>query len=115
MLKQSQHDRAHAAPARRPAPRRRGGLSVAAVAALCVVALALAFVATLINVFGWYHPSLPGSYPDMFYITPFVMTTQPVVRSVAEAVGIVPANILYLLSISLFAGLICLAVRRLCR
>ena len=75
----------------------------------------LAFIATLINVFGWYHPSLPGSYPDMFYITPFVMTTQPVVRSVAEAVGIVPANILYLLSISLFAGLICLAVRRLCR
>ena len=45
MLKQSQHDRAHAAPARRPAPRRRGGLPVAAVAALCVVALALAFVA----------------------------------------------------------------------
>ena len=75
----------------------------------------LAFIATLINVFGWYHPSLPGSYPDMFYITPFVMTTQPVVRAVAEAVGIVPANILYLLSISLFAGLICLAVRRLCR
>ena len=75
----------------------------------------LAFIATLINVFGWYHPSLPGSYPDMFYITPFVMTTQPVVRAVAEAVGIVPANILYLLSISLFAGLLCLAVRRLCR
>lgn len=72
----------------------------------------LAAIATIINIWGWHHPSLPGSYPDMFYITPYVMTTQPVVRTVAEHIGIIPANMLYLLSISFFSGLICLAVRR---
>ena len=72
----------------------------------------LAAIATIINIWGWHHPSLPGSYPDMFYITPYVMTPQPVVRTVAEHIGIIPANMLYLLSISFFSGLICLAVRR---
>ncbi len=75
----------------------------------------LALIATAINIFGWRHPSLPGSYPDMFYITPYVMTTQPVVRAVAETIGIIPADILYLLSISLFSGLICRMLGRIPR
>lgn len=53
-------------------------------------------IATLINL------GAPGhGRADMFYITPYYPTTQPVFHEIALVIGTTPANLLYLLSVCL--------------
>lgn len=71
----------------------------------------LAGIATAINVVGYHVGTIPGTYPDMFYITPYVATTQPVARDVAAAFGIPAANVVYLLAIVLAAWIVFSLIR----
>lgn len=73
--------------------------------------LFLACIAECINVYGYHHTVIPGTYPNMFYITPYYGNTQPVFRNIAESCGIMPANIIYLLAASAGSYLIFLAER----
>ena len=43
---------------------------------------------------------------DMFYISPYYPSTQPVFHEIALAIGILPANLLYLFTICLGAALL---------
>ena len=43
---------------------------------------------------------------DMFYISPYYPSTQPVFHEIAMAAGIIPANLLYLFTICLGAALV---------
>ncbi len=60
-----------------------------------------AAVATVINIFAPGH-----GVADMFYISPYHVSVQPVVHELGLAIGTVPADILYLLSICLGAAMI---------
>jgi hypothetical protein len=73
---------------------------------------ALAGIAEIINAAGWHLGTIPGTYPDMFYITPYVATTQPVVRNIAAAFGIPAANAVYLLCVALLSLLLFAVIRR---
>ena len=69
---------------------RKGFLRTLPVFACC------ALTATLINLLA------PGQgRADMFYITPYYPTTQPVFHEIALGIGIVPANLLYLMTVCL--------------
>ncbi|MDO4267354.1 MAG: YwaF family protein [Eubacteriales bacterium] len=58
-------------------------------------------LATAVNVLS------PGrGRADMFYISPYFVTTQPVFHTIGEALGILPANLLYLASICLGGWLV---------
>ena len=48
---------------------------------------------------------LPGSYPDMFYLTPYHPATQPVAREAEVLLGRLPARILYVLALLLLGVL----------
>ncbi|MBQ6735410.1 MAG: YwaF family protein [Lachnospiraceae bacterium] len=48
---------------------------------------------------------LPGSYPDMFYLTPYHPATQPVAREAEVLLGRLPARMLYVLAL-LFLGVL---------
>ncbi|MCR5794729.1 MAG: YwaF family protein [Solobacterium sp.] len=75
--------------------------------------LFLAGIAECINIYGYHHTVIPGTYPNMFYITPYYKNTQPVFRRVADTCGILPADILYLLTLSAGSFLLFLAEKRL--
>jgi hypothetical protein len=72
----------------------------------------LAAIAEIINVAGWHLGTIPGTYPDMFYITPYVATTQPVVRDIAAIFGIPAANVVYLICVALLSLLLFEIIRR---
>ena len=50
---------------------------------------------------------------DMFYISPYYPSTQPVFHEIALHIGILPANFLYLVTICIGAALLHLIFRRL--
>ncbi len=58
-------------------------------------------VATLINVLAPGH-----GRANMFYISPFTETTQPVFRQLASVIGIIPSNLLYLVTVSAGAAIV---------
>ncbi|MGL5437874.1 MAG: hypothetical protein ACRDBO_21275 [Lachnospiraceae bacterium] len=58
-------------------------------------------VATLINV------AAPGhGQANMFYISPFTETTQPIFRQLAAKIGIIPSNLLYLITVCIGAAIV---------
>lgn len=72
----------------------------------------LAFIAEVINVIGHYAIGNINREPDMFFITPFYKTDQPVFGYIADKLGIIPEIIIYLSLIVLAAFLIFIAIRR---
>ena len=70
-------------------------------------------IAEIINISARYIIRDTEREPDMFYISPFYETTQPVFRSIEQSLGTVPEIIIYLLCIILGAYLIFLAEDRL--
>ncbi len=58
-------------------------------------------IATVINIFAPGH-----GVADMFYISPYHVSVQPVVHELGLIIGIVPSDILYLLAICLGAAII---------
>lgn len=71
-----------------------------------VLFLILAGIAEIINVVGWHLGTIPGTYPDMFYITPYVASTQPVARDVAASFGIPAAIVVYLVCVILLSAIL---------
>ena len=67
--------------------------------------LIMSGIAEIINCIG--HYLLPGHWPepDMFYITPFYPSTQPVCAYVAEKLGILPEILIYSAAIILISYL----------
>ena len=74
--------------------------------------LFLACIAECINIYGFHHTVIPGTYPNMFYITPYYKNTQPVFRLIADTWGIIPADIFYFLTLSAGSYLLFLAEKR---
>ena len=58
-------------------------------------------IAFLINILAPGH-----GQADMFYISPYYPSTQPVFHEIALVIGILPANLLYLFTICLGAALL---------
>ena len=61
----------------------------------------MAFIAEIINIISHYFINDINREPNMFYITPFFATKQPILSEIATRLGIIPEVILYLLGISL--------------
>lgn len=72
--------------------------------------LALAAVAVLINIVTELYSSTAGcrirGYANMFYLSPFHSSNQPIVSSVEASLGRIPAMILYTISIISASGLV---------
>ena len=64
---------------------------------------AMAVVAEIINVASYYWVGEGGLPANMFNITPYWATTQPVLHEIALAIGIIPEIVLYTLLIALGA------------
>ncbi len=71
-------------------------------------------IAELINVLAKILINDPVREPDMFYISPFYSTTQPVFRTIADRFGTVPEIMIYLLCLTLAAYLIYLLEKKIC-
>ena len=65
-----------------------------------------ALLATGINLLGEKLNQIPGTYPNMFYITPYHHNTQPVFQDVSARYGITAGNLFYLTAIVLLSGVI---------
>lgn len=72
----------------------------------------MAVIAEIINVISHNHVSDPSLEANMFYITPYYPSTQPVFHTIALKLGIFPEILIYLLSISLGSFLLYLLERR---
>ena len=77
-----------------------------------IMFLIMAVIAEVINVIGHFLMRNINREPDMFFITPFYKTDQPVFDYIAEKLGIIPEIIIYLALIVLAAFLIYAAIRR---
>ena len=74
--------------------------------ATVVLFFALALGATVVNVIGERLGTIPGTYPNMFYISPYHLSDQPGFRGASEAIGIVPSLAVYLGCIVGIAGVL---------
>lgn len=63
----------------------------------------MAFIAEIINIISHYLINDINREPNMFYITPFFATKQPILSEIASRLGIIPEVIIYLSGISLVA------------
>ena len=67
--------------------------------------LFLALAAAGINMVGERHTFIPGTYPNMFYITPYHYNTQPVFQDISSRYGIMAGNMVYLAAVILGAAI----------
>lgn len=74
--------------------------------------LGMALIAEIINVVSHHIFHDIHREPDMFYITPYYPSTQPVCSYVAEKLGIFPEIVIYLAAIILFSLVFYLIERR---
>ncbi len=77
-----------------------------------IMFLIMAAIAEVINVIGHFAMGNINREPDMFFITPFYKTDQPVFDYIADKLGIIPEIIIYLSLIILAAFLIFILIRR---
>lgn len=61
----------------------------------------MAFIAEIINITSHLLFNDINREPNMFYITPFFKTTQPILSDIADRYGIIPEIIIYLFGITL--------------
>ena len=61
--------------------------------------LGLAGVATAVNVIGEHAGTILGTYPNMFYISPYHLSDQPGFHGASQVIGIWPAIAVYLAGI----------------
>ena len=67
---------------------------------------ALALGATAVNVIGERAGTIPGTYPNMFYISPYHLSDQPGFRGASAVIGIGPSLAVYLGCIIAIAGVL---------
>ncbi|MBR0401095.1 MAG: hypothetical protein IJH73_01095, partial [Lachnospiraceae bacterium] len=67
---------------------------------------ALALGATAVNVIGERAGPIPGTYPNMVYISPYHLSDQPGFRGASAAIGIGPSLAVYLGCIIAIAGVL---------
>ncbi len=65
-----------------------------------------ACIAEAINFLGHKYIHDPSGWPNMFYITPYIHTTQPVFSLLSVRIGIIPTVLVYLSCISICARLL---------
>lgn len=74
--------------------------------------LFLCGISVILNIYGYYQTPAGGIYPNLFYISPMLPSRQPVFSIIAEHWGIIPADIVYILSLILASALTAVLQKR---
>lgn len=78
--------------------------------AVCLF-LFLCLIAECINVYGWHH-AVNNMYPDMFYISPYTMTYQPLFHEIALNYGKIIEIIVYMISLTAVSACVFLLMKK---